>query len=93
MSFNGVVLRKNKTINSHLMVQCYGLTEAMGVFRTWGPEESLHWGATGRVSGGFEAKIVKPDTGDALAPGKQGELWIRGPAIMKGKDRHTESKN
>ncbi|GMY13153.1 4-coumarate--CoA ligase-like 9 [Fagus crenata] len=69
---------------SVVFVQCYGLTEAMGVFRTWGPEESLHWGATGRVSGGFEAKIVKPDTGNALAPGKQGELWIRGPAIMKG---------
>ncbi|KAL0017222.1 hypothetical protein SO802_004291 [Lithocarpus litseifolius] len=41
-------------------------------------------GSTGRLSGGFEAKIVDPDTGHALPPCKQGELWIRGPTIMKG---------
>lgn len=73
------------------MMQCYGLTESMGVFRTWGAEESVHWGATGRLSGGFEPKIVNPDTGNALPPGKQGELWLRGPSIMKGKGE-TEGK-
>ncbi|GMY05629.1 4-coumarate--coa ligase-like 9 [Fagus crenata] len=66
-------------------VQGYGLTESTGsVYRTVGSEEILHWGATGRLSGGFEAKIVDPDTSDALPPGKQGELWLRGPSIMKG---------
>ena len=76
------------------MMQGYGLTESTGgVYRTVGSEEILHWGATGRLSGGFEAKIVDPDTSDALLPGKQGELWLRGPSIMKGKERHTESKN
>ncbi|GMY13151.1 4-coumarate--CoA ligase-like 9 [Fagus crenata] len=69
---------------SVVVVQCYGLTESLAVSRTWGPEESVHWGATGKLSGGFEAKIVNPDIGGALAPGKQGELWIRGPTIMKG---------
>lgn len=54
-------------------------------------EESVHWGATGRLSGGFEPKIVNPDTGNALPPGKQGELWLRGPSIMKGKGE-TEGK-
>ncbi|XP_075633799.1 4-coumarate--CoA ligase-like 9 isoform X1 [Castanea sativa] len=67
------------------LLQGYGLTESTGgVFRTWGAEESVHWGAAGKLSAGFEAKIVNPDTGDALPPGKQGELWIKGPAIMKG---------
>ncbi|KAL0014506.1 hypothetical protein SO802_001575 [Lithocarpus litseifolius] len=67
------------------LLQGYGLTESTGgVFRTWGAEESAHWGAAGKLSAGFEAKIVNPDTGDALPPGKQGELWIKGPAIMKG---------
>ena len=51
-----------------------------------GQEETFHWGATGKLAGGFEAKIINPDTGDALPPGKQGELWIRGPSIMKGKE-------
>ncbi|XP_050270888.1 4-coumarate--CoA ligase-like 9 isoform X2 [Quercus robur] len=67
------------------LLQGYGLTESTGgVFRTWGAEESVHWGAAGKLSAGFEAKIVNPDTSDALPPGKQGELWIKGPAIMKG---------
>ena len=71
---------------SEFMLQGYGLTESTGgVFRTWGAEESVHWGAAGKLSAGFEAKIVNPDTSDALPPGKQGELWIKGPAIMKGK--------
>ncbi|KAM3761232.1 hypothetical protein ACB098_01G252500 [Castanea mollissima] len=68
-----------------VFVQGYGLTETTGsVCRTVGQEETFHWGATGKLSGGFEAKIINPDTGDALPPGKQGELWIRGPSIMKG---------
>ncbi|XP_075669222.1 4-coumarate--CoA ligase-like 9 [Castanea sativa] len=68
-----------------VFLQGYGLTESTGsAWRTVGQEESVHWGSTGRLSGGFEAKIVDPDTGHALPPCKQGELWIRGPTIMKG---------
>jgi 4-coumarate--CoA ligase len=69
-----------------LVVQGYGLTEiAGGSFITAGREESLHWGSAGRLAGGFEVKIVDPVTGDSLPPGKQGELWIKGPSVMKGK--------
>lgn len=32
----------------------------------------------------MEAKIVDPDTGEALRPGQKGELWLRGPSIMHG---------
>lgn len=32
----------------------------------------------------MEAKIVDPDTGEALPPGQKGELWLRGPSIMQG---------
>ncbi|PON95302.1 4-coumarate-CoA ligase [Trema orientale] len=69
-----------------VLLQGYGLTEATGVAsRTMDPEESVRgWGSSGKISEGFEAKIVDPKTGDALAPCQQGELWIRGPAIMKG---------
>ena len=63
----------------------YGLTETTGpVSRVLNTEESLRWGSTGKISEGLEAKIVDPETGDALPPFKQGELWIRGPTIMKG---------
>ncbi|KAJ7970691.1 4-coumarate CoA ligase [Quillaja saponaria] len=68
-----------------LVTQGYGLTETSGpVSRTIGDEEVCQRGSVGKLEGGLEAKIVDPDTDDVLPPGKQGELWIRGPPIMKG---------
>ncbi|KAL5860646.1 hypothetical protein ACOSQ4_001942 [Xanthoceras sorbifolium] len=67
------------------LVQGYGLTESAGsIFRTVGPEECKHWGSAGRISGGIDSKIVDPETGEALPPLRVGELWLRGPTIMKG---------
>ena len=47
-------------------------------------DESKRHGSVGRISEMMEAKIVDPGTGEALPPGQQGELWLRGPTIMKG---------
>lgn len=64
----------------------YGLTESTsGMFRLVNVEESRCLGSAGRICAECEAKIVDPVTGKALPPGMQGELWIRGPTIMKGK--------
>ncbi|KAK7266905.1 hypothetical protein RIF29_19566 [Crotalaria pallida] len=74
MKFPGVVI-----------VQGYGLTESTaGIVRTMTPEEASRLGTTGRLVPGVEAKIVNPNTGEAMPPGEQGELWVRGPSIMKG---------
>ncbi|KAJ7945729.1 4-coumarate:CoA ligase-like protein [Quillaja saponaria] len=67
------------------IVQGYGLTESGGAAaRTLGPEESKQHGSVGRLAENMEAKIVDPSTGEALPPGQRGELWLRGPTIMKG---------
>ncbi|KAJ0238239.1 4-coumarate--CoA ligase-like 9 [Hirschfeldia incana] len=67
------------------IVQGYGLTESTGpAAATFGPEETVRYGSVGRISENIEAKIVDPSTGEALPPGKNGELWLRGPVIMKG---------
>lgn len=49
-----------------------------------GPEETDRYGSAGRIAVNFEAKIVDPESGEALPPGKRGELWLRSPTIMKG---------
>ncbi|KAM0926068.1 hypothetical protein ACQ4PT_003896 [Festuca glaucescens] len=67
------------------IVQGYGLTESSGsVASTVGPEESLAYGSVGKLASHLQAKIVDPATGEALGPGERGELWIRGPVVMKG---------
>lgn len=65
--------------------QGYGLTESCGgAARMMGPDEIKQHGSVGRLAENMEAKIVDPSTGEALSPGQRGELWLRGPTIMKG---------
>ncbi|KAK6250226.1 hypothetical protein SCA6_004231 [Theobroma cacao] len=67
------------------LVQGYGLTETGGgATRVIGPEEAARYGTVGRLAENMEAKIVDPVTGEALPPGQRGELWLRGPTVMKG---------
>ncbi|CAA6660087.1 unnamed protein product [Spirodela intermedia] len=63
----------------------YGLTESGGQAAvTDGAEEALVHGSVGRLGSNMEARIVDPVTGQSLPPGQRGELWLRGPTIMKG---------
>ncbi|KAE8123950.1 hypothetical protein FH972_018865 [Carpinus fangiana] len=67
------------------IVQGYGLTETCGgAARMIEIDESQRHGSVGRLAENMEAKIVDPVTGEALPPGHKGELWLRGPTIMKG---------
>ncbi|KAL1833050.1 hypothetical protein ACET3Z_002701 [Daucus carota] len=67
------------------LFQGYGMTETAGaIFRSTSPEESLRRGSVGKLTGHCQARIVDPESGNALPPGKLGELWIRGPLVMKG---------
>lgn len=67
------------------LIQGYGLTETSGsVASTVGPDECKAYGSVGKLASHLEAKIVDPSTGEALGPGQRGELWVRGPVVMKG---------
>ncbi|KAI4350546.1 hypothetical protein L6164_004993 [Bauhinia variegata] len=75
-----------------VIAQGYGLTESTAsVFRALGPAEARRPGTTGKLIAGVEVKIVDPKTGESMLPGEQGEIWLRGPSIMKGYVGDSES--
>jgi acyl-CoA synthetase (AMP-forming)/AMP-acid ligase II len=67
------------------VVQGYGMTEASPVTHLSPTRDApMKPGSVGKVVPGTEVKLIEVGTEDEVAPGKEGELWIRGPQIMKG---------
>jgi long-chain acyl-CoA synthetase len=60
----------------------YGLSETSPVVALNTPQINRA-GSVGKPIGGVEVKIVS-DAGQTLLPGQEGEVWLRGPMIMKG---------
>lgn len=74
------------------ILQGYGLTESTAIgASTDSLEESRKYGTAGMLSPSMEAKIVDPDSGRALAVNQTGELWLRGPSVMKGYFNNPEA--
>ncbi|KAF3456042.1 hypothetical protein FNV43_RR00685 [Rhamnella rubrinervis] len=66
------------------ILQRYGLTESMSVGASTDLlEKSCKYGTVGLLSPSMEAKIVDSKSGGALPVNRTGELWLRGPTIMK----------
>ena len=65
-----------------VVIQGFGMTEGTCTFAIV-PQEAPRHGSAGRLLGGTEARIVDPDGRD-LGPGRTGELWLRGPQVMRG---------
>uniref|UniRef100_A0A1J3EP05 4-coumarate--CoA ligase-like 5 n=1 Tax=Noccaea caerulescens TaxID=107243 RepID=A0A1J3EP05_NOCCA len=67
------------------ILQGYGLTESTGIGASTDTiEESRRYGTAGKLSASMEGRIVDPVTGQVLGPNQTGELWLKGPSIMKG---------
>ena len=65
------------------VVQGYGMTE-LGPVSHATPPGGFKAGSVGVTLPLTELKIVDPETGKALGRDEDGELWVRGPQVMKG---------
>jgi 4-coumarate--CoA ligase len=65
------------------VVQGYGMTELSPLSHAplW---QDPRPGTVGVLVANCDARVVDPETGDDLGVGEDGELWIRGPNVMKG---------
>lgn len=74
------------------IMQGYALTESTGGgASTDTMEESRRYGTAGLLSASVEGRIVDPESGEALPVNRTGELWLRGPTIMKGYFNNEEA--
>ena len=65
------------------VIQGYGMTELSPVSHVSHPS-SARSGAGGRAVANTECRVVDTKTGEDLGPDQDGELWVRGPQVMKG---------
>ncbi len=74
-------------------IQVYGLTEVGGVATQLSAEDHRTAASSGHperlLSAGrpiphMQLRVVDPDTLQDVATGEHGELWLRGPQVMKG---------
>ncbi len=66
-----------------LVMQGYGLTESSPTTHT-NPAGKIKVGSIGLPLSLTEDRIVDPETGVDVRPREIGELWVRGPQVMKG---------
>jgi acyl-CoA synthetase (AMP-forming)/AMP-acid ligase II len=65
------------------VIQGYGLTETSPVTHTLHLDADKP-GSIGPPLLGTEVRVIDTETGEDLGDGERGELWIRGPQVMKG---------
>jgi 4-coumarate--CoA ligase len=64
-------------------VQGYGMTEMAPISHMTIAGEVRH-GSSGQAVPSTECRIVNPETLEDMPTGEEGELWVRGPQVMKG---------
>jgi acyl-CoA synthetase (AMP-forming)/AMP-acid ligase II len=68
-----------------MVYQVYGMTEVSGATHLASRDPARNKpGSIGALIGSAEARVISTETGTDVAPGERGEIWVRGPFVMKG---------
>ena len=65
------------------LVNGYGATETCSPATMWPVGEAVPLASVGRPMPCAEIMVIDPESGVEVAPGESGELWIRGPMVIK----------
>ena len=65
------------------VTQAYGMTELSPGSHVMSPDAPRD-GAVGQAIAGTLSRIVDPETRKNLGPNAEGELWVKGPQVMRG---------
>ncbi|MBV9358050.1 MAG: 4-coumarate--CoA ligase family protein, partial [Chloroflexi bacterium] len=72
--------------------QGYGMTETSPVTHISPAEPALvRAGTVGLTAPNTETRIVDVSTGEDVGPDETGEIWVRGPQVMKGYLNHPQA--
>jgi cyclohexanecarboxylate-CoA ligase len=79
------LVRRAEEERGFLVAACYGSSEAiLNSAITMDAPPARRYSTDGRIVRGVEARIVDPETGAMRAPGEEGELQVRTPALFAG---------
>jgi acyl-CoA synthetase (AMP-forming)/AMP-acid ligase II len=74
------------------VLQGYGLTESSpGITGIPVDRPEIDRGSLGVLAPNITARVVDPETGEDVGTGEPGELWARGPNIMRGYLNNAEA--
>jgi acyl-CoA synthetase (AMP-forming)/AMP-acid ligase II len=79
----GLIAELAERVDSNV-IQGYGLTETSPVTHVIRPHAENRPGSIGQPLPSTECRVVDPETGADVERGERGELWMRGPQIMRG---------
>lgn len=79
-----------KKVTGTEIVEAYGLSESCGGVIS-NNRSFIRPGTIGIPLYYHDIKLVDVETGEEVPPGKEGELWVKGPCVMKGYWRAEEA--
>ncbi len=89
MKLDPKVARHWEDVTGKPLLEGFGMTETSPV-ACFNPPDANRIGSIGRAVPGTELKLVDTQGHDIESPHRPGELWIRGPQVMRGYWRNPE---